>query len=282
MAKTNKEDINDIRSLIEDVDAAQNKITQQQAILEQQLNKLNALLEAIKKDGITQINSVNIEAETIANAVRSALNNTENNRHDVLTLSAEHQKLIVETAIKGLSQYLKEGEKIGEQKHKQKVDEYKAARSKQGLSTVAEVKTWAPEYSFTVQRWLRWIGRQLFNKEEEAVSTHEALKTIGNALQLLEGQEPTLKMYLRPKWRRWKQHMKSFSFWYMLSCFYLMIGAITCLALYQSRVMDIERKNAIIRHHLRNDKTYQKEYQHIDSLLHHYDVFDAYKHMRVK
>ena len=203
MAKTNKEDINDIRSLIEDVDAAQNKITQQQAILEQQLNKLNALLEAIKKDGITQINSVNIEAETIANAVRSALNNTENNRHDVLTLSAEHQKLIVETAIKGLSQYLKEGEKIGEQKHKQKVDEYKAARSKQGLSTVAEVKTWAPEYSFTVQRWLRWIGRQLFNKEEEAVSTHEALKTIGNALQLLEGQEPTLKMYLRPKWRRW-------------------------------------------------------------------------------
>ena len=60
MAKTNKEDINDIRSLIEDVDAAQNKITQQQAILEQQLNKLNALLEAIKKDGITQINSVNI------------------------------------------------------------------------------------------------------------------------------------------------------------------------------------------------------------------------------
>lgn len=76
--------------------------------------------------------------------------------------------------------------------------------------------------------------------------------------------------------------MKSFSFWYMLSCFYLMIGAITCLALYQSRVMDIERKNAIIRHHLRNDKTYQKEYQHIDSLLHHYDVFDAYKHMRVK
>ena len=104
MAKTNKEDINDIHSLIEDVDAAQNKITQQQAILEQQLNKLNALLEAIKKDGITQINNVNIEAETIANAVRSALNNTENNRHDVLTLSAEHQKLIVETAIKGLSQ----------------------------------------------------------------------------------------------------------------------------------------------------------------------------------
>lgn len=282
MAKTNKEDINDIRSLIEDVDAAQNKVIQQQATLEQQLNKVAALLEAIKNNGIAQApNSVNIDKETIANAVRSALNNSshENNKQGVLTLSAENQKMIVETAITGLSNYLKEGEKVGEQKHRQEVEEYEAARSKQGLSTVAEVKVWAPEYSFTVQRWLRWIGRQLFNTDEEATSTHEALKTIGNALQLMEGQEPTLKMYLRPKWRRWKQRIKSFRFWYMLGCFYLMIGAITCLALYQSRVMDIERKNAIIRYHFRNDKMYQQEYQHIDSLLHHYDVFDAYKQM---
>lgn len=285
MAKTNKEDINDIRSLIEDVDAAQNKVIQQQATLEQQLNKVTALLEAIKNNGIAQApNSVNIDKEIIADAVRSALGNTsqENNKQGALTLSAENQKMIVETAITGLSNYLKEGEKVGEQKHKQEVEEYEAARSKQGLSTVAEVNEWAPEYSFSVQRWLRWIGRQIISKDEEATITHKALKTIGNALQLLEGHEPTLKVYLHPKWRRWKRHIKSFRFWYMFSCFYLMLGAIVCLALYQSRVMDIERKNTIIRYHFRNDKTYQREYQHIDSLLHHYDVFDAYKLMNGK
>lgn len=285
MAKTNKEDINDIRSLIEDVDAAQNKVIQQQATLEQQLNKVTALLEAIKNNGFSQTpNSVSIDAETITNAVRSALGNTsqENNKQGVLTLSAETQRMIVETAITGLSNYLKEGEKVSEQKHKQEVEEYEAARSKQGLSTVAEVNEWASEYSFTVQRWLRWIGRQIISKDEETTITHKALKTIGNALQLLESQEPTLKMYLRPKWRRWKSQMKSFRFWYIFSCFYLMLGAIICLALYQSRVMDIERKNAIIRYHFRNDKNYQQEYQHIDSMLHHYDVYDAYKLMNRK
>jgi hypothetical protein len=44
----------------------------------------------------------------------------------------------------------------------------------------------------------------------------------------------------------------------------------------QPIVVGIEHNNAIIKYHFHNDKAYQKEYQHIDSLIHNYGVYDAY------
>lgn len=91
-------------------------------------------------------------------------------------------------------------------------------------------------------------------------------------------EEPTLKDYLKPKWNRFKRHSKSRKSWYNLGRLYLFFFSIVCLMTYQSRVMEIERKNAIVRYYFRkNDTTYQKEYQHIDSLINHYGVYDAYE-----
>ena len=69
-------------------------------------------------------------------------------------------------------------------------------------------------------------------------------------------------------------------FWYYYGIINLLLIVVACLANYQSKVMYIKRKNAIIRYHFRNDKTFLKEYQYIDSLIHHYGVYDAYDIIR--
>lgn len=202
------------------------------------------------------------------------------NEPHVFVLSEEDKKVLTDVIYKGLCTHFDESIKRREAKDKKNEEDYEAARSKQGLSTVEEVNIWAPKYSPTVQRWMRWIGRQLFSREEDPDKVHGCLKTVGNALQTMECQEPSLKDYLRPKLERLKRCIKLRRYWSFYGCIILILIAAAYLCNYQSKVMYIERKNAIIRYHFRNDKAYQKEYQYIDSLIHNYGVYDAYETIR--
>lgn len=270
-----KEDIKDIRELIEDVDATQDKITQQQAALDQTLVEVKNLLNELKTNGIKQTSN-NIDTDAIVNAIKPALNEkVTDSEGGTITLSAADKKSIADDFVHGLCEHFKEDSDSVEEERKKRGEEKRAALSKQGLANVEEVDAWAPEYSPTVQRWMRWIGTEIFDHDEDPNSVHKALKTIGNALQVVERQEPTLKMYLRSKWKKWKRHIKSFRFWYYMGCIQLLSIAVGCICVYQSKVMDIDRKNAIIRDYFHNDKAYQKEYQHVDSLLHHHNIYSV-------
>ena len=50
------------------------------------------------------------------------------------------------------------------------------------VRTMKQMEGWASEYSLPVRRWMRWLGKNIFDDDEPKENVHAALRVIGDCM----------------------------------------------------------------------------------------------------
>lgn len=162
----------------------------------------------------------------------------------------------------------------------QKEQKYNEQRRLQGIESVHQVNEWAPDYPPEIQRTIRYLGLRILPDDEPVESAHQNLRIWGDALMQITNRAtptPSLKAWLLYKWRQFKALFKNRRGIAYLMMYFLGIATITCIALYQSAVMDLDRTNRIFyRNVIKNEKR-SKDYHELDSLIHSNSFFKTYQ-----
>lgn len=157
---------------------------------------------------------------------------------------------------------------------------YNEQRRTQGIETVLQVNEWAPDYPPEILRTIRYLGLKILPVDEPVESAHQILRTWGDALMQITNRAtptPSLKAWLLYKWRQFKALFKNRRGMAYLMMYFLGIATITCIALYQSAVMDLDRTNRIFYKNVMKNQQRSKDYHELDSLIHSNSFFKTYQ-----
>lgn len=184
--------------------------------------------------------------------------------------------IFIELYVEEIEKYLEKDEKERECKR----NVYLQKRKAQGLMTIEQVAEWAPQYSLEIQRTIRYIGMKIIDENESVEKAHAILKVWGDALQNITSYKasspPTLKSWWLYRWNRLKQRTDK---WRLLQRYLVILGIIASIffsALYQSRVMDLDRTNRIFYKEVIMDEKRKERYHELDSLIHSNSFFRTY------
>ena len=184
--------------------------------------------------------------------------------------------IFIELYVEEIEKYLEKDEKERERKR----NVYLQKRKAQGLMTIEQVAEWAPQYSLEIQRTIRYIGMKIIDENESVEKAHAILKVWGDALQNITSYKasspPTLKSWWLYRWNRLKQRTDK---WRLLQRYLVILGIIASIffsALYQSRVMDLDRTNRIFYKEVIMDEKRKERYHELDSLIHSNSFFRTY------
>ena len=280
MAKLNEqlEDILDDLSVIKSNNAA----------TEQRLSNIETLLAklATKEDvapiiPVASTSATSIPYDEIKNAVHEEMDSYYNAMSDSAELLSDKVlkrlgTIFIELYVEEIEKYLEKDEKERECKR----NVYLQKRKAQGLMTIEQVAEWAPQYSFEIQRTIRYIGMKIIDENESVEKAHAILKIWGDALQTITSPKtsppPTLKSWWLYRWNRFKQRTDK---WRLLQWYLVILGIIACVlfsSLYQNWVMDLDRTNRIFYKKVIIDEKRKKNYQELDSLIHSDSFFKTY------
>ena len=280
MAKSNEQ----LEDILDDLSV----IKSNNATTEQRLGNIETLLAklATKEDvapiiPVASTSAASIPYDEIKNAVHEEMDSYYNAMSDSAELISDKTlkrlgTIFIELYVEEIEKYLEKDEKERECKR----NVYLQKRKAQGLMTIEQVAEWAPQYSFEIPRTLRYIGMKILDENESVEKTHAILKIWGDALQTITSPKPspppTLKSWWLYRWNRFKQMTDK---WGLLQWYLVILGVIACVlfsALYQSRVMDLDRTNRIFYKEVIMDEKRKKDYQELDSLIHSDSFFNTY------
>jgi len=273
MAKSNEQ----LEDILDDLSV----IKSNNATTEQRLGNIETLLAklATKEDvapiiPVASTSAASIPYDEIKNAVHEEMDSYYNAMSDSAELISDKTlkrlgTIFIELYVEEIEKYLEKDEKERECKR----NVYLQKRKAQGLMTIEQVAEWAPQYSLEIQRTIRYIGMKILDENESVEKTHAILKIWGDALQTITSPKPspppTLKSWWLYRWNRFKQMTDK---WGLLQWYLVILGVIACVlfsALYQSRVMDLDRTNRIFYKEVIMDEKRKKDYKELDSLIHY-------------
>lgn len=147
-------------------------------------------------------------------------------------------------------------------------------RKEQEIWSEAQIHEWAPEFPIEICFWLRVIAEQTFPTEWKGDFIKPYLKVMGNVLMAANNiADPTLKGLLKKKWRQVRNlaHKKRLLTYFILGC--LAMSSITFLAIYQERVMRIDRVNRIWYNSVIKTRQDEERWHVLDSIAHTNESF---------
>lgn len=165
---------------------------------------------------------------------------------------------------------LEKGKENNEAEKKRLVEVYTAHE----IYTLEQMDGWASEYPVPVRRWMRWIGKHLFDDNEPKEKVHEALKVIGDCMMAAGfksktefATEPTFRAVLLYKWRKVKPWLVRRKLWCYYLFFIMGLAALLCLGIYHNRVMQMDKTNRIFYKTVIQTRHDAEIWQDIDSIV---------------
>lgn len=142
------------------------------------------------------------------------------------------------------------------------------------IGTMEQMEGWASEYSEPVRRWMRWLGKHLFDDDEPKEKVHEALRIIGDCMmaagfkpKIEPASEPTFRAVLLYKWRKLKPWLVRRKLWCYYLFFILGLVALLCFGIYHNRVMQMDKTNRIFYKTVIQTRRDAEIWQDIDSIV---------------
>jgi hypothetical protein len=142
------------------------------------------------------------------------------------------------------------------------------------IGTMKQMEGWASEYSEPVRRWMRWIGKHLFDDDEPKETVHEALKVIGDCMMAAgfrpktePATELTFRAVLLYKWCKVKPWLVRRKLWCYYLFFFLGFVALLCFGIYHNRVMQMDKTNRIFYKTVIQTRRDAEIWQDIDSIV---------------
>ena len=271
MAKSNEQ----LEDILDDLSV----IKSNNATTEQRLSNIETLLAklATKEDvapitPVARTSAASIPYDEIKNAVHEEMD-------CYFTAMSDSAELVSDKTLKRIGTifielYVEEIEKYLEKDEKERVckrNVYLQKRKAQGLMTIEQVAEWAPQYSFEIQRTIRYIGMKILDEDESVEKAHAILKIWGDALQTITSPKPspspTLKSWWLYKWQRFKAITNKCG---MLQWYLIILGLSAYIffsSLFQERIMKRDRLNRMFYQYVIKDENLKKEYLKLDSLM---------------
>ena len=130
------------------------------------------------------------------------------------------------------------------------------------------------EYPVPVRRWMRWIGKHLFDDDEPKEKVHDALRVFGDCMMAAGFKpktdpisEPTFRAVLLYKWRKVKPWLVKRMLWCYYTFFLMGIATLMCFGIYHNRVMQMDKTNRIFYQTVIQTRRDAEIWQDIDSIV---------------
>ena len=142
------------------------------------------------------------------------------------------------------------------------------------IRTMEQMDEWASEYPVPVRRWMRWIGKHLFDDDEPKEKVHDALRVFGDCMMAAGIKpktdpisEPTFRAVLLYKWSKVKPWLVMRKLWCYYLSFLMGLAALLCLGIYHNRVMQMDKTNRIFYQTVIQTRRDAEIWQDIDSIV---------------
>ena len=142
------------------------------------------------------------------------------------------------------------------------------------IRTMEQMDEWASEYPVPVRRWMRWIGKHLFDDDEPKEKVHDALRVFGDCMMAAGIKpktdpisEPTFRAVLLYKWSKVKPWLVMRKLWCYYLSFLMGLAALLCLGIYHNRVMQMDKTNRIFYKTVIQTRRDAEIWQDIDSIV---------------
>lgn len=142
------------------------------------------------------------------------------------------------------------------------------------ICTMEQMEGWASEYPVPVRRWMRWIGKHLFDDDEPKEKMHDALRVFGDCMMSAgikpktdPVSEPAFRAVLLYKWRKVKPWLVKRKLWCYYTFFLMGIAALMCFGIYHNRVMQMDKTNRIFYQTVIQTRRDAEIWQDIDSIV---------------
>lgn len=267
------------QELLEDLADSVEKTNTRVASLEQKVDSLISLLKngnAGKKEDSDDI--LDIKKQLVKTAFSEYFNERDEFlSHVMMNLTDDNIKSLVDGIHGGIADRL-----IKYQDAKQKeIDETNKKnaelRKQQGIGSLEQVAEWAPEYPEAVRAILYFMATRIFTPNAKPELVHEVSKILGDTLMVNYHEQFSWRGmvgYYRKKVERFLSNWKLLTLSICLNAAIIFIGTI---AVYHSKVVNVDMRNQIIDYYWKKDYYRNKEIQMIDSILKQEGHYDAVK-----
>lgn len=165
---------------------------------------------------------------------------------------------------------IKHGEENMEAEKKRLAEVY----DRHEILTMKQMEGWASKYPVPVRRWMRWLGKRLFDDNEPKETVHAALMVIGDCMMAAglkpkadPSAEPTFRGVLLYKWRKLKPWLVKRKLWCYYLLFIMGLFTLSCLGIYHNRVMQMDKTNRIFYQTVIQTRRDAEIWQDIDSIV---------------
>ena len=255
--------VDDLYQKLDDVLKAVQKLTDQKNLVGEQQNGSSAV-------------STNVTAENFTTCFRKGYQGLRNGyvtekKGLLFDQDLENIGQTFKTKYDGFTKDLLEKGKENREAEKKHLAEVYTAHE---IFTMEQMEGWASEYPVPVRRWMRWIGKHLFDDDEPKEKVHDALKVIGDCMMAAgfkakteQTSEPTFRAVLLYKWHKVKPWLVMRKLWCYYLSFLMGLTALLCLGIYHNRVMQMDKTNRIFYKTVIQTRRDAEIWQDIDSIV---------------
>lgn len=264
------------QELLDDIADSLEKTNNRVGGLEQKVEELIGLLKKEKDD--QQVADQQINKELVKNAFFEYFSERDTYLSTVrMDLTDENITKLVDGIYEGLMRKITEQNKEEKAKYQAREQKYNELRKQQGIASSAQIAEWAPEYPEALRNLLYYFAQRLFLTTAKPELVHEVTKIIGDTLMVSYREQFSWRSmvgYYRKKIGRFLSNWKLMT---LSICLNAAIIFIVTMAVYHSKVVDIDMRNQIIDYYWKKDYYRKKEIQMIDSILKQEGHYDAVK-----
>lgn len=264
------------QELLEDLADSVEKTSNRVSSLEQKVDDLISLLKKEKddqKDADQQINK-----ELVKNAFFEYFSERDTYLSTVrMDLTDENITKLVDGIYEGLMRKITEQNQEEKAKYQAREQKDNELRKQQGIASSAQIAEWAPEYPEALRNLLYYFAQRLFLTTAKPQLVHEVTKIIGDTLMVNYHEQFSWRGmvgYYRKKIERFLSNWKLVTLSICLNAAIIFIGT---MAVYHSKVVDVDMRNQIIDYYWKKDYFRNKDIQAIDSILKQEGHYDAIK-----
>lgn len=264
------------QELLDDIADSLEKTNNRVGGLEQKVEELIGLLKKEKDD--QQVADQQINKELVKNAFFEYFSERDTYLSTVrMDLTDENITKLVDGIYEGLMRKITEQNKEERAKYQAREQKDNELRKQQGIASSAQIAEWAPEYPEALRNLLYYFAQRLFLTTAKPELVHEVTKIIGDTLMVSYREQFSWRSmvgYYLKKIGRFLSNWKLLTLSICLNAAIIFIGT---MAVYHSKVVDIDMRNQIIDYYWKKDYYRKKEIQMIDSILKQEGHYDAVK-----
>lgn len=150
-------------------------------------------------------------------------------------------------------------------------------RRQQGISSLEQVAEWAPEYPEAVRAVVYFLATRIFTPNATPEFVHEVSKILGDTLMINYREQFSWRSMVGYYCKKIGNFLSNRKFLTLFICLNAAIIFIGTMAIYHSKVVDVDMRNQIIDYYWKKDHFRNKEIQMIDSIIKQKGHYDAVK-----